>query len=565
MHILTRGDYLQRARLVSGLILFTFVLTHFLNHAVGLVSLETMQEIQDLRKLVTRSWLGSAVLLAALVTHILLALYKLANRKTVRLPPWELLQMCLGLLIPFLLFPHIVNTRVAHVAFGVEDSYLYELVKLWPVSAVIQSTLLLMVWIHGCIGIHFWLRLHTPYRAFQPALLFLAIAIPIAALSGFMVSGRAVAELVKTPEVMDRVKQLTHWPNDAANARLEIFRSEVRLGFAAVLTLIGGYLAWRYFERLTAAKITIRYIGGPTVKIAKGATLLEASRANGIAHAAVCGGRARCSTCRVRIDEAEVPLPPPEFHEAITLGSISAGENVRLACQIRPQGSLTVTRLLRPGSTGPGAADVQEIDSGGVQKQLAVLFLNMRDFSKMSREKLPYDNVFILNSFFAAIGEAITAHGGRIDQFTGDGLFAVFGQKDGPEVGCRQALRAARAIDLALDNVNAVLSTEIGNPLQVGIGIHVGPLLVGRIGYGESVDVTSIGAAIQIARWFVRVAKDKGVQIIVSCDVARMAGWEYVKYPVTKVVDPTTGDAQSVISISRGRDLPATILTKVPA
>ena len=564
-HILARGDTLQRARLISGLVLFTFALTHFINHAVGLVHIETMHEIQRYRWMVTRSWPGTIILLAAVLTHIGLGLYKLANRNTLRLPPWEMVQMALGLLIPFLLFPHIVNTRIAHVFFGVEDNYLYELVRLWPVSAILQSTLLVMVWSHGCIGIHFWLRLYSPYRALQPVLLFVAIAIPLAALAGFMVSGRAVADLVKSPEMMTQVKELTHWPNEAANDKLANYRSTVRLVFAGILTLIGGWLAWLHIQRLTAPKLTIRYIGGPTVRIARGATLLEASRMHKIPHAAVCGGRARCSTCRVRIDDSQVPLPPPQMHEALTLSSIQAPDNVRLACQVRPTGSMTVTRLLRPASTGPGAADVMETDSGGVQKPVAVLFLNMRDFTQIAKRKLPYDNVFILNSFFAAIGDAITSQGGRIDQFAGDGVFAVFGQKEGPAAGCRQALRAARAIDLALDHVNAVLSSEIGKALQVGIGIHTGSLLIGRIGYGEAMDLTSIGPAIKIARWLDRVAKDKGFQIIVSREAANLAGWDYARHPVLTVDMPETAEKIEVVAVARGRDLPASILATVKA
>ncbi|MFZ0849928.1 MAG: hypothetical protein WAO08_12080 [Hyphomicrobiaceae bacterium] len=78
MHALTRGDLLQRLRLATGLILFTFAATHFLNHALGLVSLEAMHAMQDWRKAVTRTWPGSIVLLGAFVTHIALALYKIA-------------------------------------------------------------------------------------------------------------------------------------------------------------------------------------------------------------------------------------------------------------------------------------------------------------------------------------------------------------------------------------------------------------------------------------------------------------------------------------------------------
>ena len=119
---------------------------------------------------------------------------------------------------------------------------------------------------------------------------------------------------------------------------------------------------------------------------------------------------------------------------------------------------MTVTRLLRPASTGPQAAAVQEADATGVEKLLAVMFLDLRYFTQLSQSRLPYDVVFILNEFFAATGSAIHAHGGWIDKFLGDGLLAMFGQSHGVEVGCRQALRAARAIDLALDHVNAKLA-----------------------------------------------------------------------------------------------------------
>ena len=168
MHILLRGETLQRLRIASGLILFLFAATHFLNHALGLIHVDAMHAMQSWRLVVTRSVPGTFLLVTALVTHIGLALYKLAARATLRLPAWELTQLGLGLLIPFLLFPHIINTRVARVSFGVEDSYLYELARLWPDGALLQSTLLLVVWVHGCMGLHYWLRLTPGYRAVEP-------------------------------------------------------------------------------------------------------------------------------------------------------------------------------------------------------------------------------------------------------------------------------------------------------------------------------------------------------------------------------------------------------------
>jgi adenylate cyclase len=563
MHVLLRGDWRQRARLISGLILFTFATTHFLNHALGLFDLKTMYEVQQWRWLVTRSWPGSIILASALVTHIVLALDKLSDRMTLRLPTWELVQLILGFSIPFLLLPHIVNTRVAREFFGVNDTYLYELARLWPDSAILQSTLLLIVWIHGCIGIHFWLRLSAPYRKFQPVLLFVAILIPIAALGGFMVGGRAVAQMIADPKSFDEVKQLSHWPNPENGDRLAAMRLIVRLGFAAMLATALALLVWPSIQRRYWPHFIIDYVGAGAANCTFGPTLLEISRMNGIPHASVCGGRARCSTCRVRVEDGADSVPPATFPEAVTLASIGAPPNVRLACQMRPRGPMTVTRLLRPSTAGPADADEPELGSEGIERPLAAFVLDMRDFTRLSQKKLPHDVVFMLNEVFAAAGSAIAAHNGWIDKFLGDGLLAVFGEKDGVEAGCRQALRAARDIDLALDHINAKMEAEFGRPLRIGIGIEAGQLLMGRIGYGPNVDITVIGSAVNVASRLEAVAKEKGAQIVISCEVAKLAGWTPAPELVSKVDIRGVSEPLEIVAILRGRDLPASLLASM--
>lgn len=560
MHILTRGDLLQKLRLVSGLILFVFALTHFLNTAVGLVSLEQMDQIDRWRVVVIRSIPGTIILASALVIHMVLALYKVATRNTFRLPWWELLQIVLGLLIPFLLFPHIVNTRIASGLFNVEDNYLYELARLWPANAIIQSTLLIIVWVHGCLGIHFWLRLHAPYRAMQPVLLLLAITIPLASLAGFMVSGRAVASLIENREAFDRVRELTRWPNAEADALLAWYRTLVRLGFLGVLGLIASVFAFRYLSWVSAPRVEIRYAGGPTINVPIGPTLLEISRLNKVPHASVCGGRARCSTCRVRIEEGIENLPQAVFPESVTLAAIEAPANVRLACQIRPSKPLVITRLLRPVGTGPEAAGVAESDSSGTEKPLAILTVNMREFNELTRTKLPYDVVFLLNQFFTAVGTAVRNQGGFIDKYIGDGMIAVFGQKQGVEAGCRQALRAIRAIDLALDHLNSVIGHELGRPVRIAAGLHAGHLILGRIGHGDIVDLTVVGPAIKIALQLEQVAKERDVQLVLSHDVARLAGWDPPNEVISAVAVHGLEEPLEVVDVPRGRDLAVTIL-----
>jgi adenylate cyclase len=134
MHVLARGDLLQRLRLATGLILFTFAATHFLNHALGLVSLDAMQTMQDWRKVVTRSWPGSVILLGAFLTHILLALYKLSTRLTWKMPVWEATQIVSGLSIPLFLITHVVFNRGAASLAGTNDTYAYEVSTSGPAS-----------------------------------------------------------------------------------------------------------------------------------------------------------------------------------------------------------------------------------------------------------------------------------------------------------------------------------------------------------------------------------------------------------------------------------------------
>ena len=199
MHVLARGDVLQRLRLVTGLILFTFVATHFLNHALGLVSLDAMEAMQGWRKAVTRSWPGTIILLSAFAIHILLALYKLSLRLTWRLPFWEAAQIASGFSIPLFLITHAVFNRGAASLAGTNDSYAFELANIWPGLALEHAALLVCVWVHGCIGMHYWLSLAPWYRSVRQILLALAVALPVTALAGLLRGGPAGRGAARSP------------------------------------------------------------------------------------------------------------------------------------------------------------------------------------------------------------------------------------------------------------------------------------------------------------------------------------------------------------------------------
>ena len=362
MHVYLRGSLQQKLRLVSGFVLFAFATAHFLNHALGLISLEAMHEMQQMRTAITRSTLGTAILATALAMHIGLALYKIARRDTCRMPRWEAVQIVLGLAIPFFLFPHIINTRIAHQFFNVQDSYLYELIRLWPDSAITQSLLLLIVWAHGCLGLHYWLRLADGYPRIAPALLTFAIAVPVLALAGFAVGGQTTGDIMSDPNSFAALKARANWPSAEDSNTLAWLRTGARFVFYSLVAgVIGASLFYRLSRMALRRKLRVSYIGGPTINVAIGKTLLEISRAAGIAHASVCGGRGRCSTCRVRVEQGADGLPPPTGAESVTLRSIEASENIRLACQIRPSSDLTVAIVSRPATPGPPQESFDDI------------------------------------------------------------------------------------------------------------------------------------------------------------------------------------------------------------
>ena len=115
--------------------------------------------------------------------------------------------MVSGLLIPLLLVDHVVSTRFASALFGTDTYYKPMLAALWPKAAVWQTLLLLVVWTHGCVGMHYWLRLARWYKTYAPVLLSIAVLLPALALAGFMVGGREVAASLATPESTKAVFQ----------------------------------------------------------------------------------------------------------------------------------------------------------------------------------------------------------------------------------------------------------------------------------------------------------------------------------------------------------------------
>ncbi|MEP5010014.1 2Fe-2S iron-sulfur cluster-binding protein, partial [Roseobacter sp.] len=373
---LWQGNWRTKARIVSGLVLFIYVLWHLLNVGMGLFSLELMHQAQELLEEVTETRVGTVLLYGALLTHLVLSLYRLAMRRTLRMPGPEALQILLGILIPLLLMVHFVHTRVASSAFDVEPEMGYITGLIWnTASGWQQATLVLVVWVHGCIGLHYWLRVLPAWQRLIPLMISMATLIPAFALAGFLVQGRLQhARLFDSAEGPALLQEYNFPTSDIFSQLADVTRT----GLAIVLALLALTAAVYFGRKVMGSRksLRIQYVDGPEISGQRGMTLLEMSRAAGVPHMALCGGRGRCTTCRVVVENGAETLDPPSAQELASLSAVNAPPNARLACQMRPTDPATVLRVFRPD--GRRARAHQSL---GQERSLAILFLDMRGFT----------------------------------------------------------------------------------------------------------------------------------------------------------------------------------------
>jgi adenylate cyclase len=527
-----QGNVVGRLRLYSGLILFAYLVGHLANHALGVISLEAMNAGMPFTIEPWRTWPGTVLLGGAALVHVVIVLRSLYRRQTLRMPGWQVAQTVLGLLIPFGLIGHVLASRGLHELFGTHGNYYTELAALWlllPVFGVLQAILLVVAWLHACVGLHAWLRLKPWYAAHERLAFALALLWPALALAGYVSGGmqvvrraadqgwpeRVFAEAGMTPDMIDWVM---YWQDRGT------------LAFALLLAALFAMRALRARRAAAAGQVRLYYDGRATVIVRPGMTVLDALRAARIPHASVCGGRGRCSTCRVHIDAGAEHLLAPQEDEHRVLRRISAPASVRLACQLRPQADLRVTPLLPADATAADAMERVEYQRSE-ERTVAVLFADMRGFTRLAESRLPYDVVFVLNRYREEMAHAIQSAGGVVNEFVGDGVMALFGLDSDVDAGCHQAMAAARAMLERLEHLNRALAGELDEPLRIGIGIHAGPVILGEMGYAKLKGITVVGDVVNTASRLEEMTKLLGAQVVMSEDAAThlgasIAGWQ---------------------------------------
>jgi adenylate cyclase len=529
----TSYDFRQwrgRLRLASALVMLTFVICHLTAHCFLLVSFEDAEAIRKFLMYPWRTWIGTAILVAAFLVHYGNALWSIYIRRSLHLTRWEWAQLSLGLCIPVLLTFHVVATRIAEEVLDVTTYYNTVFIVQWliaPWLGALQMLAVVTVWGHACIGIHYWLRTKQWYPRWRPLFLSYGLLLPALALAGYVTGGNQVLREAKADP--DFASSSLDDSNLTPEVRAQIERMAyigwgLCIGFALSPFAARGIRDLNY-RRQKPPMLT--HPNGRVVPIRPGATVLETLRANGIPHASVCGGRARCTTCRVLVTKGLEFLPAPGGLEAKALARIGATPGMRLACQIRPTADISVMPLLTADANAADGAARGGLE--GSERLITVVFVDLRGSTTLGEAKMPYDVLFILNQFFSEMTKALVATGGHYSQFTGDGLMALYGLYDAdPKKGPADAMRGAREMLARLDQLNAQLRGDLREPLRIGIGIHYSEAIVGAMGPPRSQIITAIGDTVNTCARLEGLTKEYECAVIISRQAADAAGLRLV-------------------------------------
>jgi adenylate cyclase len=257
-----------------------------------------------------------------------------------------------------------------------------------------------------------------------------------------------------------------------------------------------------------------------TIEVDNATSILHASLQNGIAHTHVCGGNAKCSTCRVLVLDGLEQCCPRNEKEQKMADRRHFSPNVRLACQTTLAGDVTVRRLVLDNE------DIQLVDqeitgttprSVGEDRPLAILFSDIRNFTAFSEAHLPYDVVHLLNRYFLRVGAVITEHHGQIDNFIGDGIMALFGVGDDPDP-VLNAVRAGLGMLKVVEELRPYVEAQFKFDFRIGVGIHYGEAVLGVVGAGERRRLTAIGDSVNFASRIESANKEAHTELLISED-----------------------------------------------
>jgi adenylate cyclase len=265
----------------------------------------------------------------------------------------------------------------------------------------------------------------------------------------------------------------------------------------------------------------IELINEKIIEIKEEQTILEASLAAGIPHYHVCGGKAKCSTCRVVVQEGGEHLSHPNKAEQNLRRKKKFPENVRLACQTKVTGNdVKIQRIIRDETDlnlYVYGSDCENIQTVGDEKAMALFFLDIRNFTPFIEQHLPFDVIHIIRRLNIMFNDVIVEHKGKIIEYTGDGFYAVFGFDEPIKEAVNNGYTAGKQILDSLIGLNENYITKyFDHKIDVGIGLHAGKVIVGKTGVKDYNPYTVMGFPVNVAARLESATKELNNNFIIS-------------------------------------------------
>jgi adenylate cyclase len=227
----------------------------------------------------------------------------------------------------------------------------------------------------------------------------------------------------------------------------------------------------------------------------------------------------------VRVLSGEEFCPPAGIDERATLDRIGAPPDVRLACQLRPQGDISVVPLVSTARPIYRQTAPQLISA---ERKIVVLFCDFRNRADLTADHLPQDLLYILTLYVEGVGNAIRAAGGTLSTVATDSICALFGLDGNHERAAQGALRAAGAIEAVISDLNNRLGRQSGGGIKIAVSIHAGRAAVGEIGSSDPPTVMAVGEAIDAANDLRKAAAEHDKPFAISEPVHAAAGLDPV-------------------------------------
>ena len=156
---------------------------------------------------------------------------------------------------------------------------------------------------------------------------------------------------------------------------------------------------------------------------------------------------------------------------------------------------------------------------GGKRQRVCILFSDIRNFTTRSEFMAPEALIEMLNRYFSEMTQSVHAQGGTVDKFIGDGMMCFFGAPQPLERPGLSAVAAARDMLARLERLNAGFKAQGLEPIAIGVGLHVGEVVIGHVGSDDRHEYTVIGDAVNTASRIEGLTKNLGHALVISKDV----------------------------------------------